>query len=109
MTTHNSILSMFWWGIFGYDKAPHPPKSDLNLNYDASQGPALALIVETVAGVLSPEITDKLLVPFTAERFLNKTAYYDRETNDSRIATSWLSKSLMIGGQQFAKTVQRYQ
>jgi hypothetical protein len=109
MTTHDAILSMFWWGIFGYEKAPAPPKSDLDLNYDVSQGAALALIMETVASVFSPEVTDKLLNPFTNERFLNKTIYYDLATNDSRIATSWLSKPLMIGGQKLAETVARGQ
>jgi hypothetical protein len=107
MTVHDAIISMFWWGIFGYDKAPIPPKSDLDLNYDVSQGAALALIMKTVASVLSPEVTHKLLTPFTTERFLNKTIYYNLETDENRIVTSWLSKPLMIGGQQLAEPVAR--
>ncbi|KAE9366116.1 hypothetical protein N431DRAFT_549102 [Stipitochalara longipes BDJ] len=107
MTVHDAIISMFWWGIFGHDKAPSPPLSDLDLNYDVSQGAALALLMETVAGVLSPQTTQKLLTPFTTERFLNKTVYYDLETDENRIVTSWLSKPLMIGGQQLAETVNR--
>jgi len=107
MTVHDAIISMFWWGIFGYDKAPIPPKSDLDLNYDVSQGAALALIMKNVASVLSPEVTHKLLTPFTTERFLNKTIYYNLDTDENRIVTSWLSKPLMIGGQQLAETVAR--
>ena len=107
MTAHDAIISLFWWGIFGHDKTPTPPLAELDLNYDVSQGAALALLMETVASVLTPEVTYKLLTPFTTERFLNKTVYYDLETEKNRIVTSWLSKPLMIGGQQLAETVNR--
>jgi hypothetical protein len=65
--------------------------------------------METVTSVLPSEVTDKLPNHFTTERFLNKTVYYELLTNDSRIATSWLSKPLMIGGQQLAETLARGQ
>ncbi|KUJ15461.1 uncharacterized protein LY89DRAFT_619393 [Mollisia scopiformis] len=109
MTTHDAVLSMFWWGICGHDKAPTPPKSDLDLNYDVSQGAALALIMDTVASTFSPDVITKLTTPFTTERFLNKTIYYDLDTNNSRTATSWLSKPLMIGAQIVSETVNRGQ
>ena len=109
MPTHNSILSFFWWGIFGHDRAPQPPKSDLDLNYDVSQGASLALLMDTVASVLTPDVQEKLLEPFESERFLNKTIYSSLDTGIMRIATSWLSKPLMIGGQQLAETVNRGQ
>jgi hypothetical protein len=107
MTTHDAVSSLFWWGIFGHDKAPQPPKGELDLNYDAAQGAALALVMSTVENVLTPETKEKLLTPFTTERLLNKTIYDDLDSDVSRTATSWLSKPLMIGGQIVNETVNR--
>ena len=107
MPTHNSILSFFWWGIFGHDRAPQPPPSDLDLNYDVTQGAALALLMDTVSAVWSSDVTRKLLSPFRTERSLKKTVYYDLTSNKSRIATSWLSKPLMAGGITVNETVNR--
>jgi hypothetical protein len=107
MTTHSSVLSMFWWGIFGYENAPEPQRGEVDLGYDATQGAALALLMETVEETMSDDVKEKLLVPFEGERLLNKTIYYDLDTDEKRIATSWLSKPLMIGGQQVKETVAR--
>lgn len=109
MPSHNSIVSFFWWGIFGRDKAPQPPKGDLDLNYDITQGAALALVMDTVSGVLSKDVITKLTTPFSGERLLRKTIRESLSTSALRVATSWMSKTLMVGGQQIAEpeTVQR--
>lgn len=107
MTTHSAVLGMFWWGIFGYENAPVPQRGDVDLGYDASQGAALALIMDVVEGTMSQSVKEKLVGSFEGERMLNKTIYYDLETDEKRIATSWLSKPLMIGGQQVAESVAR--
>ncbi|TVY80420.1 hypothetical protein LSUE1_G003280 [Lachnellula suecica] len=109
MTAHSAVLGMFWWGIFGYDKAPSPLKGETDLFYDAAQGSALALIMETVANTITPDIKAKLVTPFEEERQLEKTVYYDLDTDEHRITTSWLSKPLMVGAQQVNETVARGQ
>jgi len=107
MTTHSSVLSMFWWGIFGHSHTPSPPKGELDLGYDATQGAALALVMGVVEGTMSEEVREKLLVPFEGERMIERDIYYDLETDEKRVATSWLSKPLMIGGQQVKESVAR--
>lgn len=109
MKTHDAIVGLYWWGLFGYESAPTPQKNEVDLVYDASQGAAMALLIDTISNVILPETTAKLIGPFTEERFLNKTIYYTPESNESRIATSWISEKLMIGGQQIAEMVNRGQ
>lgn len=107
MTTHSAVLALYFWGLFGSSQAPVPPKGELDLQYDGSQGAAIALILSTISKTLSPALAKKLLTPFTRERLLNRTIYYDLETNNSRTTSSWLSMDLMIGGQQLEETVAR--
>lgn len=56
---------------------------------------------------LSSDVVTKLTVPFTKERTLRKTIRTSLDTDVLKVATSWLSKSVMIGGQQLAETVNR--
>ncbi|KAL3423086.1 hypothetical protein PVAG01_04833 [Phlyctema vagabunda] len=107
MPTHSAILGQFWWGLFGSEKAPLPWKGNDDMRYDIAQGPALALIMDTVGSAISNATARKLNEPFEEERFLNKTIRDGLDTDILRIATSWLSKPLMIGGQQLAETVHR--
>ena len=108
MQVHNAIIQFVWWGLYGYDKAPHPPPSDLDQNYDISQGAAFALVMESVAGVLDNQISKKLTGSFGRERTLRKVIYSELDSNNTyRVATSWLSKYLMIGGMEQDETEDR--
>ncbi|KAI9046625.1 hypothetical protein LZ554_009368 [Drepanopeziza brunnea f. sp. 'monogermtubi'] len=109
MTAHDAILSLYFWGIFGYGRLAQTPRGEADLNFDIAQGAAMALIMDEVSSALSSETKAKLLTPFETERFLNKTIYYELETERHRVATSWLSKPLMIGGQVLAESVARGQ
>jgi hypothetical protein len=109
MPTHSAIIGQFWWGMFGYDKAPVPWKGNDDFRYDMAQGPSFALLMSTVRSHISSVTQSKLLVPFEGERFLNKTIREDLNTDVLRIAQSWLSKEVMIGGQTLAETVNRGQ
>lgn len=107
MPTHSAITGMFWWGLFGYDKAPVPWKGNDDLRYDATQVAALALIMDVVANHIDAETAQKLIEPFSGERLLNKTIRDNLENNHTRTATSWLSKPLMVGAQQVSETINR--
>lgn len=107
MPTHSAISGQYWWGMFGYEYAPVPWKGNDDFRYDLAQGPSLALLMSTVLNVISNETQTMLLEPFTEERFLNKTIREDLNTDVLRIAQSWLSKELMIGGETLAEDVNR--
>ncbi|KAH8600015.1 hypothetical protein B0O99DRAFT_649437 [Bisporella sp. PMI_857] len=107
LPTHSAIVGQFWWGMFGYEHAPLPWKGNDDLRYDLAQGPSLALLMETTRRQISDETAHKLLTPFEGERFLNKTIRTDLHTDVLRVAQSWLSKELIIGGQTVAEAVNR--
>ncbi|PVH88640.1 hypothetical protein DL98DRAFT_555658 [Cadophora sp. DSE1049] len=111
MTVHDAILSLYFWGIFGYGRLAVPPRGELDLRYDGTQGAAIALVMGDVEGAMSAGVREKLLGGFDSgeqkERLLKRTIYYDLETEDNKTTTAWLSKYLMIGGQQLAETVDR--
>ncbi|XPS81354.1 hypothetical protein M3J07_013318 [Ascochyta lentis] len=98
---HSSIISMFFWGMFGHQYGPQPPKLESDLLFDIAQGAAIALITDTVKAVIPTDVQEKLKGTFTGPaRHLNKTIYDDVESKYSRVATSWMSRELMIGGQK---------
>jgi hypothetical protein len=107
MPTKSAILGQFWWGMFGYEKAPVPWKGNDDFRYDLAQGPSLALLMSTVRNVITPEIKKKLFTPLTSERLLKKTIREDLATDVLRYADSWMSNELMIGGQTLAEEVNR--
>jgi hypothetical protein len=107
MPTHSAILGQFWWGMYGYEKAPLPWKGNDDFRYDLAQGPSLALLMSTVKEVIIPEIEEKLFTPLREERLLRKTIRDDLHTNITRHADSWLSNDMMIGGQTLAENVNR--
>ncbi|RDW84774.1 hypothetical protein BP6252_02364 [Coleophoma cylindrospora] len=109
MPTHSAIVGQFWWGLFGYEKAPLPWKGNDDFHYDVAQGAAFALIMDTVASHISNATMAKLITPFEGERFLNKTIRTSLDNDVTRTAVSWMSKTHMIGGQQVAETVNRGQ
>ncbi|KAH6633635.1 hypothetical protein C7974DRAFT_175649 [Boeremia exigua] len=101
LVKHSSILPMFFWGMFGHQYGPQPYKLEGDLLFDIAQGAAVALIIETVKAVIPIDVQEKLKGTFVGPpRHLNKTVYDDLEGKHSRIATSWVSHDLMIGGQQ---------
>jgi hypothetical protein len=107
MPTHSAILGQFWWGIYGYEKAPLPWKGNDDFRYDLAQGPSLALLMSTVKTHIDSEVEKKLLTPLTGERLLRKTIRDDLKTDTIRHADSWLSNEVMIGGQTLAESVNR--
>jgi hypothetical protein len=107
MPTHSAILGQFWWGMYGYEKAPVPWKGNDDFRYDLAQGPSLALLMSTVKSFITPEIEAKLFTPLSEERLLRKTIRDDLKTDVMRYADSWLSNDMMIGGQTLAEEVNR--
>jgi hypothetical protein len=107
MPTHSAILGQFWWGMYGYNKAPVPWKGNDDFRYDLAQGPSLALLMGTVKGVIPKEVEAKLFEPLQEERLLRKTIRDDLHTDVIRHADSWLSSKMMIGAQTLAENVNR--
>lgn len=56
MTTRSAILSLYWWGMYGRQYGPQPPKVGLYSIYDISQGTALSLTMDTTSSYLPEEI-----------------------------------------------------
>ncbi|KAF7514579.1 hypothetical protein G7054_g15188 [Neopestalotiopsis clavispora] len=108
-TEHSAILSLFWWGMYGREFGPQPPLGEADLLYDVAQGASLSLIMETVADCIDDETASALQAKgwWEGSRSVNKTIYEDLETEQYRVASSWLSAGLMIGGQTVAETVNR--
>lgn len=105
--THDSAVLPLWlWGILGYSKAPEPNQRQANLEYDAAEGASLAIVMSVVAEHI-PESVLSSLKKFGEERQISKTIRESLDTQDIRIATSWVSKSLMIGGIEANETIVR--
>ncbi|KAK8052368.1 hypothetical protein PG993_003753 [Apiospora rasikravindrae] len=100
-TTHSQIISLFWWGVFGREYGPQPPLGESDLLYDVAQGAAFALVMDVVTDCVSDEAAELLTAKgwWDGERFMNKTVYEDLTSDRHRVATSWLSAGLMVGGQ----------
>jgi len=81
----------------GYSKAPEPNKRQANLEYDAAEAASMAIVMDTVAKYVPNEVMSELK-SFGTARTITKVIRDDLETNKSRIATSYVSKTLMIGG-----------
>ncbi|KAI0022133.1 hypothetical protein F4780DRAFT_203570 [Xylariomycetidae sp. FL0641] len=108
-TTHSAIISMFWWGLWGREYGPQPPKGEADLLFDVGQGAALALVMETVGRCIDDETVTALQAKGSWEgsRFINKTIYDNLHNDSRRIATSWVSAPIMIGGETVAEDVNR--
>lgn len=108
MTTHSSILSMWFWAIFGHEFGPQPPKAETDLLYDIAQAPQVALLAEEAAKYIPETVISELKGTFTdQDRLLNKTIKEDLTSDYVRVATSWISKSLMAGAESIAETENR--
>ncbi|EON96205.1 hypothetical protein UCRPA7_8296 [Phaeoacremonium minimum UCRPA7] len=112
MTTHSAILSLFWWGMYGHEYGPQPPKMELDLVYDIAQGAALSLLMNTTSSYISADTAAALKAKgaWQGERFIQKKIPDGLSSDeDVRVATSWISSPLMIGAQQVAETKNRGQ
>lgn len=107
MNTHSAVLSLWWWGLFGREYGGQPPLGDADVQYDASQGAALALVMETAARYLSSDTAAALTATTTGQqagggggdtpRLLRRTIRASLDTDVLRVATSWVSAELMVG------------
>lgn len=107
ITMHSSVLSLCFWGLFGHDTLPQPPKSESDLLFDVAQGAAIALVTPTLRQHILNDVLDTFTKPFEGERFIKKEIYDDLTGTHKRTTTSWLTKTLMIGAQLLNETVNR--
>jgi hypothetical protein len=109
LTGHSATLPLWFWAILGHEKALEPNKIEGDLLYDAAQGSAIALTVSTLEKYISKATLAKLQTPLTPteERFVSKTIAESLYNSTTRTATSWMSKDIMIGGEQLAEEVAR--
>jgi hypothetical protein len=109
LTTHSAVLSYFWWAFFGRENAPLPELGDADLLYDVAQGPAIALLAADILKTIPAATQTRLKTrDFTGgERSLHRTIRESLTTDYIRVATSWLSKPLMIGAETVDETVNR--
>jgi hypothetical protein len=109
LTVHSAVISYFWWGMFGRTNSPIPELGDADLLYDVAQGAAISMVVANVLENIPAETQNRLKArEFTGgNRFIQKNIRESLKTGYIRVATSWLSKSLMIGGEIVDETVNR--
>lgn len=109
MTAHSAVLSLWWWGLFGREYGGQPPLGDVDVLYDVSQGAALALVMDVAAQYISNDTAAALTATgtWTGSRLLNKTVRSSLDTDVLRVATSWVSAEVMIGGEALAEDVNR--
>ncbi|KAI8934517.1 hypothetical protein NX059_008216 [Plenodomus lindquistii] len=101
ITKYSAVLSLFLWGVFGRENTPQPLLMESDLLFDVAQGAAIALVIEEVSSYIPEDVKKAMTSNFTgAPRMLTRTIYDELEGNKSRTATSWISRELMIGGQQ---------
>ncbi|KAH6977360.1 hypothetical protein BKA56DRAFT_687061 [Ilyonectria sp. MPI-CAGE-AT-0026] len=110
LTTHSAVVSMFWWGLYGYEYGPHLYKGELDLLYDIAQGAAVALIMDTTSKFISKDTAKALKAKgsWKGQRLITKTIpdALGKDAN-TRTATSWISSPLMIGAEQVAEDKNR--
>lgn len=109
MTVHSAVLSLWWWGLFGREYGGQPPLGDVDLLYDVAQGAALAQLMDTAAQYISNETAAALKATgtWTGSRLLNKTIRSSLDTDVLRVATSYVSAEVMVGGVTVAEDVNR--
>lgn len=109
MTTHSSILSLWFWALFGHAHGPQPPKGEADLLYDVAQGAQIALVSHVALSYLP-----STLIPWltgstydAAPRLLHRTIKEDLSSSYVRVATSWVSGPLMIGAESVSEVENR--
>ncbi|KAL1634228.1 hypothetical protein SLS58_010772 [Diplodia intermedia] len=102
MTTHSSILSLWFWSTYGHAHGPQPPKGEADLLYDIAQGAQIALVASIAHSHIPPSLDGWLTSTSfngAAPRLLRRTIKDDLSTDTVRTATSWVSGPLMIGAE----------
>lgn len=109
MTGHSAVLSLWWWSMFGREYGGQPPLGEPDLLFDVIQGAAIALVTDTALKYIPEDTAEALKATgrWSGERFLNKTVRESLDTDVVRVATSWLSADVMIGGISQAETENR--
>ncbi|KAF4458742.1 2-aminoadipate transaminase, partial [Fusarium albosuccineum] len=110
LTSHSSVVSLFWWSLFGHEYGPQIYEGNSDLLFDVAQGSSLALIMDTTANFISDKTARALKAkgPWKGDRFTKKSIPDKLGKNAPvRIATSWMSAPLMIGGEQVEEDVNR--
>jgi hypothetical protein len=90
------------WGLWGREKTSQPKKMEGDLLFDVAQGAAMALVLGDVEQLLPEGVEEAFTTrDFIGEaRWLNRTVWDELEGGKPRVVTSWISRELMIGGQQ---------
>lgn len=110
LTQDSAILPLWFWGLLGESKAAEPNLRQDNLEYDATEGASMALVMSTVAQNVPAAVLASLTEAPISDRVVSKTIVRNLNGSDTRIATSWISKSLMAGGiEQYEDTVRTQQ
>lgn len=107
MTQHSIIISLWFWGLLGYSKIPEANKREGDLEYDATQGASMALVMSTVSQYAPASLLASAFTIPTKERTIVRTIRPSLDTTEVRTATAWMSKALMIGGMEQNETVLR--
>lgn len=113
MTMHSAVLSLWWWGLWGRGTGGQAPLGDADLLYDAAQGAALALVMDTAAQHVSAETAAALTATgaWTGSRRLRRTIRGDLTGEEAasawRVATSWVSAAVMMGAETTGDTANR--
>ncbi|CAN9127644.1 unnamed protein product [Alternaria alternata] len=102
ITQHSAVLSLVLWGLWGREKTTQPKKMESDLLFDVAQGAAIALVLDGVKPLLPTGVEEAFTTRDLVgeSRWLNRTVYDDLDGGEARVVTSWISKELMIGGQQ---------
>lgn len=90
--------------MFDRESGLQLPLAGADLLFDVSHGTVLSSIMEKVKRYIDVPTQDQLKSRDfgLGERFLNKTMREDLSTSYIRTATSWMSKDLMIGGEEMS-------
>lgn len=109
MTGHSSVLSLWWWSMFGREFGGQPPLGEPDLLFDVIQGAAIALVTDVALKHIPRDTAEALKATgrWAGGRFLNKIVRESLDTDVVRVATSWLSADVMIGGIAQAETENR--
>ena len=102
-------VAVFWWGLFGEEFAPSPPRGETGVQYNLAQGSAAALIMDAVLAHVDEDSARKVKQrgSWEGSRFLKKTVWDDVVEDRKRIATSWVSAPLQIGGETVNEDITR--
>jgi hypothetical protein len=107
LTMDSAILPLWMWGLLGYSKAAEPNKRQADLEYDGAQGASMALVMSHVAKYVPDSVLKSLVTIPTSDRTIRKVIADSLDTSAHRVATSWLSQKLMIGGIELNETEKR--